>query len=447
MRRVDQTNCFDQNLQIQLRTSNSRTPPTTVPVVLQPTTVVAPKMPSLRAALGTATAATAAGYAYFATNDVYAGPLGRVIQSLDPENAHNLAIALARRNLAAPPKLPFSRAPTPPCLGTTLWGMRFANPIGLAAGFDKHAEAIPGLFAMGFGFVEVGSVTPEPQDGNPRPRVFRLKEDGAVINRYGFNSHGSRVVAGRLFRYDMGGNQQHRMGVLGVNLGKNKDTPEEEAVDDYVKGVQRLGDFAEYIVVNVSSPNTPGLRRLQGCERLRRLLRPVLKARDQLVYRPPVLVKIAPDLSDGELRDIAKVALELGLDGLIVCNTTVSRDGLRSELREEKGGLSGRPLRERSTEVVRRVYQLTEGRVPIVGVGGVESGKDAYEKIRAGASLVQLYTALAYHGPWLIPRMKTELAELLERDGFDSVVDAVGADHKDIVRGKVVNKKTEEMSC
>lgn len=392
-------------------------------------------MPPLRTLLAGLAATTAAAYTYAATTDIYAGPIGRRIQSLDPERAHELAISLARYNLAAPPRLPFtSRKPDPPILSSTVWGMRFANPIGLAAGFDKHAEAMPGLFAIGFGFVEVGSVTPEPQDGNARPRVFRLVEDAAVINRYGFNSHGSSVVRDRLYKYDMGGKQQHRMGVLGVNLGKNKETTEERAADDYVKGVRELGEFAEYIVVNVSSPNTPGLRQLQGRERLRMLLRPVLAARDGLVYRPPVLVKIAPDLTEAELVDVANVAMELHVDGLIVCNTTVRRDGLQSVLQGEKGGLSGRPLRKRSTEVVGKVYRLTKGTVPIVGVGGVESGRDAYDKIRAGASLVQLYTALAYQGPWLIPRIKRELATLLEEDGFGSVAEAVGADHDDVVR-------------
>lgn len=385
--------------------------------------------------LGRISAASAgAAYAYLATCDIYAGPIGSYMSNLDPERAHNLAIWFAKHNLTTV-RLPFIPTPTdPPRLSSTVWGMQFSNPIGLAAGFDKHAEAMPGLFKMGFGFVEVGSVTPKPQPGNPSPRVFRLKEDRAVINRYGFNSHGADVVAERLFTYDSGGPKQHLMGVLGVNLGKNKNTPEEAAVHDYLIGLEKLGDMAEYVVVNVSSPNTPGLRALQGKERLRKLLVPILDARNRLMYRPPIVVKIAPDLTDEELADIADIALELHVDGLIVSNTTISREGLRSSHKDEKGGLSGRPLRELSTQVVRKMYRLTEGRIPIVGVGGVESGQDAYEKIRAGASLVQLYTALTYYGPKLVTRIKDELALLLERDGFENVRDAVGVDHADVKR-------------
>eukprot|EP00177_Eucheuma_denticulatum_P004588 GFKZ01008350.1.p1 GENE.GFKZ01008350.1~~GFKZ01008350.1.p1 ORF type:complete len:462 (-),score=63.49 GFKZ01008350.1:1667-2992(-) len=390
--------------------------------------------------IGTA-ATTAAAYSYASTTDIYAGPVGRYIRRLDPERAHNLAILLAKYRLARP-QLPFlPPSYDPPRLASTVWGMRFANPIGLAAGFDKHAEAMPGLFAMGFGFVEVGSVTPRPQPGNPRPRVFRLVEDAAVINRYGFNSHGADVVRDRLYRYDYGGAETNRMGILGVNLGKNKDTAEEDAVLDYIEGMWKMGELAEYIVINVSSPNTPGLRRLQGEERLRRLLVPILQVRDELVYRPPVLVKIAPDLNDEEMAEIAKVVLELQVDGLVVCNTTLKRDKLKSKWRDEVGGVSGRPLRERSTEVVRHMYRLTGGKVPIVGVGGVESGSDAYEKIRAGASLVQLYTALTYHGPWLVTRIKAELNELLRQDGYERLEDAIGVDHSDITRAKGTGRK------
>lgn len=385
---------------------------------------------SIRRFFQIASAATAATYTYAATSDVYAGPFGRYVHSLDPERAHDLAIKLAKYNLA-PPRLPFMPRPSdPPQLASMVWGMQFSNPIGLAAGFDKHAEAMSGLFGMGFGFIEVGSVTPLPQPGNDRPRVFRLVEDRAVINRYGFNSVGVETVQDRLCQYDSGGRVQHRMGALGINLGKNKTTSEEDAVSDYLTGLRRLGDLAEYVVINVSSPNTPGLRNLQGKERLRALLSPILEARNQLVYRPPILVKIAPDLTDSELHDICLVAEELRIDGLIVSNTTLDRQGLKSPHASEKGGLSGRPLREKSTNVLRQVYRLTKGSIPIIGVGGVESGEDAYEKIRAGASLVQLYTALIYHGPWLVGRIKKELAELLTRDGFKSVEEAIGADHR-----------------
>lgn len=378
-------------------------------------------------------ATSAAAYTYAATNDLYAGPIGHYIQSLDPEQAHNLAIKVAKFNLAAPPSIPF-RAPdkTPPSLLTKVWGLQFDHPIGLAAGFDKNAQAVKGLFRIGFSFIEIGSVTPRPQPGNPKPRVFRLKEDGAIINRYGFNSDGAQAVYDRLYKFDYGGASQHLYGVLGVNLGKNKDTPQEQAADDYVQGLKKFGDLAEYIVINVSSPNTPGLRSLQARETLRDLLKPVMQQRDTLMFRPPIIVKIAPDLTDDELKDICSVVIDVGVDGLIVSNTTMDKSGLKCvEFRDEAGGVSGQPLKEMSTRMIRKTYQLTDGKVPIVGVGGIECGQDAYDKIRAGASLVQLYTALAYHGPWVVKRIKHELAELLERDGFKNISDAVGADHRE----------------
>lgn len=385
----------------------------------------------------TIAAGATAGLTYLSEADPYAGPIGRYIQSLEPERAHDLAIKLARYKLVSP-RLPFRPPATdPPQLSTQVWGMKFSNPIGLAAGFDKHAEAMSGLFSIGFGFIEVGSVTPLPQPGNEKPRVFRLVEDRGIINRYGFNSVGAEEVHRRLYHYDNGGRNQHHMGILGVNLGKNKHTSEENAVNDYLVGLQKLGDVAEYIVINVSSPNTPGLRALQGKERLRRLLSPILQARDELVYRPPIIVKIAPDLTDEEIEDICDVALEVRIDGIIVSNTTLDRTGLKSEHAEEKGGLSGRPLREKSTDVLRKVYRMTDGKIPLVGVGGVECAEDAYEKIRAGASLVQLYTALTYQGPRVIPRIKKGLTELLKKDGYLSVAEAVGADHRMSETGRV----------
>ncbi|XP_041339675.1 dihydroorotate dehydrogenase (quinone), mitochondrial isoform X2 [Pyrgilauda ruficollis] len=273
-------------------------------------------------------------------------------------------------------------------------GQRFRNPLGLAAGFDKQCEAVDGLYKMGFGFVEVGTVTPKPQEGNPKPRVFRLAEDEAVINRYGFNSHGHVAVERRLRARQEKQIRLTGAGMpLGVNLGKNKSST--DAAADYVAGVRTLGPLADYLVVNVSSPNTPGLRDLQG---------------------------------KAELRDLLS---KLGVDGLIVSNTTVSRpSSLRSRQRTEPGGLSGKPLRELSTQTIREMYALTQGRVPIIGVGGVSSGQDALEKIRAGASLVQLYTALVYHGPPVVGAVKRELEELLREQGFKNVMEAVGADHR-----------------
>ncbi|XP_068267718.1 dihydroorotate dehydrogenase (quinone), mitochondrial [Nyctibius grandis] len=348
------------------------------------------------------------------------------LRALPPEAAHGLALRVAALGL-----LPRSR-PDGPALEVRVLGQRFRNPVGLAAGFDKQGEAVDGLYKMGFGFVEVGTVTPQPQEGNPRPRVFRLAEDEAVINRYGFNSHGHAAVEHRLRARQQTQLRLTGAGMpLGVNLGKNKSST--DAAADYVAGVRTLGPLADYLVVNVSSPNTPGLRDLQGKAELRDLLTKVLAERDALpcAHRPAVLVKIAPDLTAQDKQDVASVVCELGVDGLIVSNTTVSRPGsLRSPQRTEPGGLSGRPLRELSTQTVREMYALTRGRVPIIGVGGVSSGRDALEKIRAGASLVQLYTALVYRGPPVVRAVKQELEELLREQGFKNVMEAVGADHR-----------------
>ncbi|NWR65245.1 PYRD dehydrogenase, partial [Bucorvus abyssinicus] len=348
------------------------------------------------------------------------------LRALPPETAHGLALRAAALGLLPPAR------PDSPALEVHVLGQRFRNPVGLAAGFDKHGEAVDGLYRMGFGFVEVGTVTPQPQEGNPRPRVFRLVEDEAVINRYGFNSHGHAIVERRLrVRQEM----QLRLTAagmpLGVNLGKNKSST--DAAADYVSGVRTLGPLADYVVVNVSSPNTPGLRDLQGKAELWDLLTKVLAERDALSceHKPAVLVKIAPDLSAQDKQDIASIVCELGVDGLIVSNTTVSRpSSLRSRQRSEPGGLSGKPLRELSTQTIREMYTLTEGRVPIIGVGGVSSGHDALEKIRAGASLVQMYTALVFHGPLVVGTVKQELEELLREQGFKNVTEAVGADHR-----------------
>lgn len=293
----------------------------------------------------------------------------------------------------------------------------------MAAGFDKDAEVFDSLTQMGFGFVEVGSITPKPQSGNPKPRLFRLPEDNALINRMGFNSGGLPQARRRLEK-----RLNRRDGIVGVNLGKNK---QGEAEADYAAGVRALAPFADYLVINVSSPNTPGLRALQSAEILDSLIAAVLRARGDAGVAPPLLLKLAPDLGEAELRDIAAVAAARSVDGLIIGNTTIERpSSLHGPHVSELGGLSGAPLYTLSTEVLRLVYRLTEGRMPLIGVGGIFSGKDAYGKIRAGASLVQLYTALVYQGPGLLQRLKDELAQLLRRDGFASVADAVGADHR-----------------
>mmetsp|Transcript_18681 Transcript_18681/g.56470 ORF Transcript_18681/g.56470 Transcript_18681/m.56470 type:complete len:397 (+) Transcript_18681:78-1268(+) len=363
-----------------------------------------------------------------------ASAVGPVLRLLDAEDAHNLGIKAAAAGL-----FPRETRPDPPVLATQLWGRKFSNPFGLAAGFDKHAEAMDGLLGLGLGFMEIGSVTPLPQPGNPKPRAFRLSELGAVINRYGFNSEGVDAVGDRLAAYRTARQQTapgtgRPAGVLAVNLGKNKES--EDAAADYCLGASKLAQFADFLVINVSSPNTQGLRALQGRKELERLVAAVKDTRDRMSWGPagppPLLVKIAPDLNSGELADISKLALRLGVDGLIVSNTTIARppDVAAHAHGAEAGGLSGKPLMESSTEVLRQVYALTRGRLPLIGCGGVASGEDAYRKIRAGASLVELYTALALQGPALIPRLKEELAACLERDGFTSVAAAVGADHR-----------------
>ncbi|MBO0737844.1 MAG: quinone-dependent dihydroorotate dehydrogenase [Alphaproteobacteria bacterium] len=311
-----------------------------------------------------------------------------------------------------------SREPDPSILGQRLWGLHFPNPIGLAAGYDKDGRVPEAMRRLGFGFVEIGTVTPRPQRGNPKPRVFPLEEDQAIVNRMGFNNSGLDALVARL-------SQRPRTGIVGVNLGKNRDSS--DAAADYVEGVRRAAKLADYLVVNVSSPNTPGLRDLQRRSALASLLRPLVEARDESGGRVPLLVKIAPDLTPAEREDVASVVLDARIDGLIVSNTTIDRPaGLVSANAKETGGLSGRPLFAASTALLAEMHRLIRGKMPLIGVGGVTDAADAYEKIRAGASLVQLYTALVFAGPHLVTRIKTGLASLLSADGFASVADAVG---------------------
>ena len=336
---------------------------------------------------------------------------------LDAERAHRLAVRL----LAASPAGP--GAPPQPVLRQSLWSRDFPNPVGLAAGFDKNAECYLGALGLGFGFVEIGSVTPRPQEGNPRPRLFRLVEDRAVINRMGFNNDGMDAVAARLAGRDP------KAGIVGVNLGKNKETA--DAAADYELGIARLGPLADYLVINVSSPNTPGLRALQGKEPLAELIARSRAARDRLVVRPPLLLKIAPDLTEDDQRDIAAVALEASLDGLIISNTTIARPPLLATRHAgEAGGLSGAPLFAPSTALLASMYRLTGGKLPLIGVGGIATARDAYAKIRAGASLVQIYSAMVYEGPGLAARLARDLPGLLAADGFATVSAAIGADHR-----------------
>ena len=347
------------------------------------------------------------------------------LKCLDPETAHGLAIFALKRGL-----VPKARPADDPRLRQRLWGRDFANPVGLAAGFDKDAEVAAAMLDQGFGFAEVGTVTPRPQPGNPKPRLFRLTADGAVINRLGFNSAGADAVARNMARNLA--RRGARPGPIGVNLGQNASSP--DAAPDYVSGVKAFAGLADYLVVNVSSPNTPGLRALQDRDRLSALLDAVQEALAGAVpgNPPPLLLKLAPDLTEDDKRDIAAVALEKNLDGLICTNTTIARPAdLQGRHRGQEGGLSGRPLMGPSTRVLGDFYRLTEGRIPLIGAGGVGSGDDAYAKIRAGASLVQLYTALVFEGPGLSGRINARLSELLERDGFANVSEAIGADHRD----------------
>ncbi len=296
-------------------------------------------------------------------------------------------------------------------LARTVFGLTFPNPVGMAAGFDKNAELISELSDLGFGFVEIGTVTPRPQPGNPRPRLFRLKGDGGLINRMGFNNKGVGPAAERLrhFAKNKGGRQV----IVGGNIGKNKDTPNENALDDYIISFRELFDAVDYFVVNVSSPNTPGLRDLQEREPLTRLLTALQQENHQRPAPKPILLKIAPDLTNGQLDDIITIVSETGIAGIIATNTTISRDGLTTDsatvAQMGAGGVSGSPLRERATEVIRYLYQQSGGAFPIIGVGGIASAEDAQEKLRAGASLVQVYTSFIYEGPGLAKRINKAL--------------------------------------
>jgi len=336
---------------------------------------------------------------------------------LSPEHAHRLTLRALKWGL-----YPRSRRIDNSILKTTLFGKEFKNPLGLAAGFDKEAEVIGALFNLGFGFVESGTVTPKAQSGNPSPRIFRDVSTGSVINRMGFPSRGVEVFKKNIERLG-----DKREGIVGLNLGKNKET--EEALEDYCLLIKETTGLADYLVINISSPNTPGLRDLQSGEALYNLLSAVSKTRDDVSPNTPVLVKIAPDLDKAQRQDIAKTVMEVGIEGLIISNTTLSRpDVLPSEFKSQAGGLSGNLLFDMSTELIKDIYEMTEGKISIIGVGGVSSGEQAYQKIRAGASLVQIYTALVFQGPSLVNRILEELILCLQRDGFQNIKDAVGVD-------------------
>lgn len=335
-----------------------------------------------------------------------------LLLALPPERAHDLAIKGLELGL-----YPRAGAPDDQRLAQHLFGLDFPNPVGMAAGFDKNAKVPRELLAMGFGFVEVGTLTPRPQSGNPPPRMFRSLPDRAVINRLGFNNEGQAAALRRL--------QDRPAGIVGVNLGAGRTSP--DRIADYVEGITRMAPVASYVTINISSPNTPGLRDLQAPEALDILLKRVQEARAGLSRKPPLLVKLAPDLADEDLPDIVRVIVANGADGIIVSNTTLAREGLRDQsFAREAGGLSGRPLFARSTRMLARVYRLTEGKLPLIGAGGIDSGEAALAKIEAGASLLQLYTGLVFEGPGLIGKIKQALLAAIKRAGCDGLAPLVG---------------------
>ncbi|MDB4948442.1 MAG: pyrD [Gemmatimonadetes bacterium] len=355
--------------------------------------------------------------------------------TLPAETAHHLATGALGAGLLTREARAVSRAwleVRDPALAVDRFGIRFPNPVGLAAGFDKTGEHFNAMGALGFGFVEIGTVTAHAQPGNPQPRLFRLPEDGALLNRMGFNNPGAEAVAGRLRRSRI-------EPVLGINLGKSKVTPLEAATADYLRSLELLEPFARYLVVNVSSPNTPGLRTLQDAAPLRELLRAMRSRTAELASAhggepKPILLKIAPDLTDAQVDQAVAIAVEEGTAGIIATNTTISRDGLRTSKEAVEamgaGGISGAPVGRRAREVVGRIWRATEGRLPIIGVGGIFSADDAWEMIRAGASLVQVYTGFIYAGPELVRDVNRGLLRRLRREGLESIDEAVGLAHR-----------------
>jgi len=339
------------------------------------------------------------------------------VNKMDPELGHKLAIKSLNMGLLGG-KGPY----TSPRLRSMLAGLELLNPIGLAAGFDKNAQVIAPLLKTGFGFIEVGAATPKPQDGNPKPRLFRLTEDRASINRFGFNNDGMRMIANRL-------SQRPDTGIVGLNLGANK-TSSHRAID-YVKVLEVCGPYVDFATINVSSPNTEKLRDLQGRSALTALVAGVMETRDQLDKRIPIFLKVAPDLTATDIEDISYVARMSRIDAVIATNTTITRDGLISEHSKETGGLSGAPLFEMSTQVLAQFSKLLDGEVPLIGVGGISSAEQAYTKIKAGASAVQLYTALVYDGFSLVNKIAHGLDRLLEQDGYEHISQAIGIE-KDV---------------
>ena len=339
------------------------------------------------------------------------------LHRMDPEQAHALSLKALNSGL-----MPLAGVFTTSRLQCEIAGLKLPNPVGLAAGFDKNATALAPLARAGFGFLEVGAATPRPQVGNPKPRLFRLTKDAAVINRFGFNNDGMEAINGRLAKRPQGA-------VIGLNLGANKDS--EDRAADFATVLAHCAPHLDFATVNVSSPNTERLRDLQGKEALTALLNGVMLTRNELARPIPVFLKIAPDLSEQELAEIAEVASATGIDAIIATNTTLSRDGLTSQHRDEAGGLSGAPLFEKSTRILAQLSALTDGKIPLIGVGGIGSAQQAYDKICAGASAVQLYSAMVYQGLSLVSEITKGLDELLARDGHENIASAVGTKRKD----------------
>jgi dihydroorotate dehydrogenase len=348
------------------------------------------------------------------------GALARpLLFALEPEQAHRLAIvALSLTPTASPAR--------DARLATAAFGIDFPNPLGMAAGFDKNAEVPNGLLSLGFGFVEVGTLTPLPQPGNPRPRLFRLPREQALINRLGFNNQGYDSAHSRL-------TARRRIGIVGVNIGPNKDSS--DRIADYLLGIRAFADVASYFTINISSPNTPGLRDLQQKDALDVLVARVIETRDAQTRRRPVLIKIAPDVDLATLDDIVAVARSRGADGMIISNTTISRPaGFSDSKAQETGGLSGAPLFSLSTRILAETYLRAEGAFPLIGCGGIDSAAAAYAKVRAGASLLQLYSALIFHGPLLVPQILAGLRARLDTDGHRTIAQAVGADARTLTQ-------------
>ena len=335
--------------------------------------------------------------------------------NLDPETAHDLTIKSLKFNYL-PSKM--FEVEDEQILNIELLGKNFPNPIGLAAGFDKSAEVYNSTLKLGFGFVEIGTVTPLKQLGNPKPRIFRLEDDGALINRLGFNNDGIDIIRSRI-------KAEKRKGILGINIGPNKNTKDQK--NDFCLGLKNFFDLADYITLNISSPNTDGLRDFHEEQKLKDLLLTLNKIKKENKTNIPLLIKISPDIGDDYIPDITDIALKNDISGLILTNTTIShRDKLINKFKKEEGGLSGEPLQQISTNIIKKFYKQLNGKIPIIGVGGVNSGKSAYEKIIAGASLLQLYTGLVYKGPSLVKNIKKELIQILKEDGLNNIKEAIG---------------------